>query len=77
MRLLHRKQFAAYLPGTERHPQGRLFDDLAYSRYQTDPDVKEAIRRRAAGENNPAAPWRTPMLQHHFLTHPEPIQGRF
>lgn len=77
------RQFAAqlanrnksWIPGTEGRPQGRLFDPGPAAPYRPDPDVKEAARRRVAGENNPDAPWRTPMLQHHFLERPEPVQG--
>jgi hypothetical protein len=65
-----------WIAGTEAHPQGRLFDPRQLpGRGIFDPDVKESARRRTAGENNPAAPWTTPLLQHHFLKHPEPVQG--
>ncbi len=77
------RQFAAQLsnrnkpwvPGTEARPQGQLFDPRQLpSRGIFDPDVKESARRRWAGENNPSAPWKAPMLQHHFLTRPAPVQ---
>ena len=61
--------------GTERHPQGLLFH-MPVPKYRPDADVVESGRRRNAGENNPSAPWKTPMLQHHFLTKPEPVQGQ-
>lgn len=47
--------------GTERHPQGTLFGPQEGGRQPlSTPDMKEAMRRRGAGEANPKAPWRTP-----------------
>jgi len=62
-----------YWPGTESHPQGRLFLGGGGRQSLFDPDVKEAGRRRVAGEANPDAPWRTPIFQHHFQTRPQPV----
>lgn len=64
-------------PGTEAHPQGRLFDPRQLPvRGIFDPDVKESARRRSAGENNPSAPWNEGLvLQHHFQKRPPPVQG--
>lgn len=55
---------------------GRLFSPVPAAPYRPGPDVTEAGRRRAAGEANPEAPWKTPFLQHHFLKQPEPVQRR-
>jgi hypothetical protein len=77
------RQFAAqlanrnkpWIAGTEARPQGRLFDPGRIPNWRPGPDLIESGRRRDAGEANPEAPWRTPFLQHHFLKHPEPVQG--
>lgn len=80
------RQFGHFLnPPATTHSTGRMFEQ-PYPKYHVDADVAESGRRRMAGEANPAAPWKTPMLQHHFLpTHDrqgrmlpaEPVQGKF
>jgi len=65
-----------WLPGSERYPQGRLFDPGSLPKFRFDPDVVESARRRTAGENNPAAPWeKGRIFQHHFLGN-DPRTGR-
>jgi hypothetical protein len=50
-----------YWTGTERHPQGALFIPHGGKPPPIfDRPTVEAGRRRMAGENNPAAPWREP-----------------
>lgn len=59
-----------WMPGTEAHPQGQLFDPGRLPKFRFDPDVQESARRRMAGENNPDAPWeKGRIFQHHFLGH--------
>lgn len=56
-----------WIPGTQAHPQGQLFDPGRLPTFAWDPDVKESARRRMAGENNPDAPWeKGRIFQHHF-----------
>lgn len=58
--------------------QGKLFfpNDVQRTQYRPDRATVEAGRRAAAGENNPKAPWRTPILQHHFQPTHDPRTGR-
>jgi len=54
-------------PGTERHPQGTLFDQRQGGQFPIHtPQTKEALRRQASGERNPEAPWKQRWLQWAF-----------
>ncbi|HET7110220.1 MAG TPA: hypothetical protein VFI41_05070 [Gemmatimonadales bacterium] len=56
-----------WIPGTPERPQGRLFGAQEGGQLPLhSPQTKEALRRKAVGEPNPAHNWHAPWLQWAF-----------